>query len=480
MGFLTALARIGVDMTVVTILILGLPGMPPYTTFTEFEIAASPPWSGPLERNEKLNHVDKLFENQIKGPESFAVKDGFLYTGLMSGIIARIDPEDLSITPVARIGEECSGQYEDFKCGRPLGLTFTSTGKLLVCDAVLGLYLIDLDRPNDAEGRITPYKNFERVSYEQLLSPETFINGSQNLVFNSIALGSDNKTVYISVSSTRFPLRDSMFELLSDPSGRILQFDLETRETKVLVDGVNFANGLELSPAEDYLLFTETGRAVIHKYHLTGARAGQVELLVSSLPGLPDNIKLNDRGNYYVGLIGPRLPNTWHILELVAPHNFVRKFICRLVSMVLVPAKFLNKVMPTSVSLKFEYWCGNLEPFAHLTRPYGLVVEVDGDTGSILSSLHSTNGAVRFISEAVVLDRWIYLGSPYTNYLARVPKRVRDTTPRTSASGLTLGQEEAEEETPQSVPEKDEEGGEGEDVEDAEVEDVEEVYDREL
>ena len=34
-------------------------------------------------------------------------------------------------------------------------------------------------------------------------------------------------------------------------------------------------------------------------------------------------------------------------------------------------------MFPTSASLQFEYWCGNLEPFAHLTRPYGLVVEVE-------------------------------------------------------------------------------------------------------
>ncbi|XP_023333407.1 adipocyte plasma membrane-associated protein [Eurytemora carolleeae] len=237
-----------------------------------------------------------------------------------------------------------------------------------------------------------------------------------------------------------------MFELLSDSSGRILKFDLETRETQVLVEEINFANGLELSPEEDYILFTETGRARIHKYYLTGERSGEVKVLVNSLPGLPDNIKLNDRGNYYVGLIGPRLPGTWHILELVAPHNILRKFISRLVCMVLIPSKLLNLVFPTSASLQFEYWCGNLEPFAHLTRPYGLVVEVDGKTGDIISSLHSTNGAVRFISEAVVLDRWVYLGSPYTNYLARVPQRIRDTNTRISSAEVQLGLGEEKEE----------------------------------
>ena len=58
------------------------------------------------------------------------------------------------------------------------------------------------------------------------------------------------------------------------------------------------------------------------------------------------------------------------------------------------------------LEFQFDYWVGNFEPVAHLASPYGLVIEVDGETGEIVSSLHSTNGAVRFISEAYVHDRY--------------------------------------------------------------------------
>ena len=44
--------------------------------------------------------------------------------------------------------------------------------------------------------------------------------------------------------------------------------------------------------------------------------------------------------------------------------------------MVLMPVKFMNYIVPTTATRKFEYWCGNLEPFAQLAKPYGLVVEV--------------------------------------------------------------------------------------------------------
>lgn len=146
MGFLTAFARITLDMTVVTLIIMCLPGFPPYTTFEKFEFSPPPPWTGMLEPNEKLNLVDRLFENELKGPESFAVKDGAIYTGLMSGVIVKIDPEALTFEPVAKIGEQCQEQHEEYKCGRPLGMTFTKSGKLLVCDAVFGFYMLDLDK----------------------------------------------------------------------------------------------------------------------------------------------------------------------------------------------------------------------------------------------------------------------------------------------------------------------------------------------
>lgn len=46
-----------------------------------------------------------------------------------------------------------------------------------------------------------------------------------------------------------------------------------------------------MDPSERFLIYCESGRARLHKYHLTGPEAGTSEVLVDSLPGLPDNIK---------------------------------------------------------------------------------------------------------------------------------------------------------------------------------------------
>jgi len=437
MGFLTAFSRVVLDMTVVTLLILTLPGFPPYTTFSPVNFPSPPPWTGPLKANEKLNLVDRLFEGKIKGPESFAAWDGYLYTGLMSGLIVKIDPDDLSIEPVARIGSNCNEQHEESKCGRPLGMVFTKAGKLLVCDAVFGLYMLDLEKEVE-ENRIQASQQLERVEYTQLLPPNLQVDGKVHKVYNSIVLASDDETVYLTVSSTRFVLSDGVFEIVSDGSGRLVTFNLVTKKVSVLVEEINFANGLEMDPSENFLLFCETGMGRVHKHWLKGEKAGITEVLADNLPGMPDNIRLNDNGNYYIGLY-PRIPGKPHIIEVLGPHNWVRKFLSRLVGMVMLPVKLVNAILPLRMTQQFEYWCGNLEPFAHLAPAYGLVVEIDPNSGDILSSLHSTNGAVRFIAEAFIMDRWIFFGSPYNNYLARIPKRLRYASHQKTSAGVTLG-----------------------------------------
>merc|ERR1712059_236745 len=133
----------------------------------------------------------------------------------------------------------CEEQHEESKCGRPLGLEFTRTGKLLVCDAVFGLYILDLDREVQ-ENRIAETQIQERVQYSPLLTPNMEVEGKYNLVYNSLALAGDDETVYLTVSSTRFPLSDSLLEIMSDASGRVIRYNLRTKEVKVLVEDINF------------------------------------------------------------------------------------------------------------------------------------------------------------------------------------------------------------------------------------------------
>ena len=60
--------KVGLGFLFATIIIMCLPGLPPYTTFEQFELPPSPPSTGTLQANEKLNGVERLFENKLKGP----------------------------------------------------------------------------------------------------------------------------------------------------------------------------------------------------------------------------------------------------------------------------------------------------------------------------------------------------------------------------------------------------------------------------
>ena len=56
------------------------------------------------------------------------------------------------------------------------------------------------------------------------------------------------------VFSSNFVLSDGMYEILAAPSGRVLKYDVATNTSKVIMDNLSFANGIVLSPNEDFIL----------------------------------------------------------------------------------------------------------------------------------------------------------------------------------------------------------------------------------
>lgn len=66
-------------------------------------------------------------------------------------------------------------------------------------------------------------------------------------------------SVYFSDASTKFEYDKLVLDLLeAKPYGRLLKYDPITRKTTVLLDGLWFANGVALSPREDYIVICES------------------------------------------------------------------------------------------------------------------------------------------------------------------------------------------------------------------------------
>ncbi|KAL3525443.1 hypothetical protein ACH5RR_013815 [Cinchona calisaya] len=227
------------------------------------------------------------------GPESLAFDryGGGPYTGVSDGRIIKWQASqnswiDFATTTPYRYG--CEGPQDhvgtEARCGRPLGLSFNHrTGDLYIADAYMGLLVIG---PNG--GLASP------LAREAEGIPFRFTNG--------LAVDQNTGMVYFTDTSTRFQRRDYQYvELTRDNTGRLLRFDPTTNRVTVLMRNLLFPNGVALNKNGDFLLVTETTNARVLKFWLEPSKFGKVEVF-AQLPGIPDNINRNNKGEFWVAV----------------------------------------------------------------------------------------------------------------------------------------------------------------------------------
>uniref|UniRef100_A0A7N0TX81 Strictosidine synthase conserved region domain-containing protein n=1 Tax=Kalanchoe fedtschenkoi TaxID=63787 RepID=A0A7N0TX81_KALFE len=233
------------------------------------------------------------------GPESFAFDPlgGGPYTGVSDGRILKWDEsvsrwlDFATVSPSPRAACEGLGDDKELMeetCGRPLGLMFNhKTGELYIADAYKGLLVV-----GPSGGLAT-----------QIL---THANGVPFGFTNGLDIDQGTGLVYFTDSSTRFQRRNHILVILSgDVSGRLMRYDPQTKQTTLLLDNLAFPNGLALSENGDYILVAETTRCRILRYWMKTATAGTVDVF-SDLEGYPDNVKRNDKGEFWVGIHSKR------------------------------------------------------------------------------------------------------------------------------------------------------------------------------
>lgn len=65
---------------------------------------------------------------------------------------------------------------------------------------------------------------------------------------------------------------------------------------------------------------------------MRGPKTGQSEIILDNLPGYPDNLNLNSRGNFYAGLGSVRFEGVSLIgpfLDLVGPYPTIKKILTK-------------------------------------------------------------------------------------------------------------------------------------------------------
>ncbi len=88
-------------------------------------------------------------------------------------------------------------------------------------------------------------------------------------------------------------------------TGRLLRRD-PSGDVQVLLDHLDFANGVALADDGSFVAVAETGAARIRRVWLTGPRSGDHDVLVDNLPGLPDNLSTGSVDRIWVAIPMPR------------------------------------------------------------------------------------------------------------------------------------------------------------------------------
>lgn len=342
-----------------------------------FSLNEPPLMTGCYEPNLKLRQAERLFEDRLIGPESLANIGDVLYTGTADGKIVKIEGRSTHV--LATLGKPpCGSREYEHTCGRPLGIRVGPNGTLFVADAYLGLFEV-----NPVTGEV-----------KSLVSTGKMIGGRRLGFVNDLDVTQDGKKLYFTDSSSRWQRRDFMHLIMeATADGRVLEYDIETKEVTVMMENLRFPNGIQLFPDEESVLVTETTMARIRRVHVSGLNKGGMDTFIDNLPGFPDNIRRSSSGGYWVAMSAVRPNPGFSMLDFLSQRPWLKKLIFKLFSQ-----DTLLKFVPR----------------------YSLVVELQ-DGGTCVRSFHDPHGMVAaYISEAHEYNGHLYLGSFRSPYLCKL------------------------------------------------------------
>lgn len=337
-------------------------------------LAAPSQKSGAFKSNNDLRDIQRIGDLNLHGPEAL-IRDaeGFLITGLHDGRVVRTSLDGNSLKVLGNTG------------GRPLGLARHPDGRLIIADAKRGLIALNEDA------------TVSELSKEAGGMPYKFVD--------DVVIDNAGRYAYFSDASHRWGYGEDGTAIMEHGGdGRLLRYDFGSGETTVLLEGLEFANGVTLGPNEDYVLVNETGAYRISRVYLRGEKTGQHDVFIDNLPGLPDNLSFNGTDRFWVALYTPRNP----LLDAFSDYPYVRKMLVR--AMHVLPA-----------------------PIAHRAMIIGLDTQ-----GHVVANLqNSSSDSYAPITTVREYDGWLYLGSLKQKSLARwslagLPNKVASTTSPTA------------------------------------------------
>jgi Strictosidine synthase len=291
--------------------------------------------------------------------------------------------------------------------GRPLGYHIhPHTGHLIICDSLKGLTQYDLKT-----------KTLQTIANQD-------DDGNPIIYANDLDISENTGDIYFSDSSqippamNRMGFYDTMASyvltaLQGQGTGRLLVHHAPARSTdnenfrgsvddttKVLVDGLYFANGVALAKDDSYVLVAETAAKRVWKVFLKGEKAGTKSILIDILPGYPDGIT---RASVDSANIENNVSEDAFWIAIIVKDSPILKIINKGGKHARWIASWLVQLLPPPV------------------KPFGMVMKVSGATGEILQVYKDPKGkVVSGISGVQEVDNklWMgHLGGDYVSYL---------------------------------------------------------------
>lgn len=342
----------------------------------------------PWDAGSRLRFATLHSKGEVNGPESleFDADGQGPYTGLADGRVVRWSDErnrwELFALPSTRWNESCisdnstkkSRPRDEELCGRPLGLRFSKLDqKLYFADSYYGLEVVG------TEGGIA-----------EVLSQE--VGGEPIKFANDLDIYTNGSIFFTDSSARHTRLHHHRILLESEDSGRLLRYDPVTKETVVVLNGLSFPNGVQLSQDESFLLITETTNCRVLRYWLEGPSKGTLEVF-ADLPGFPDNVRINSKGQFWVAIDCCRT----RIQEVFSTRPWLRLVFFKLP----VPIKFLYKMVGM--------------------RMFTMIALFDSH-GTLIDTLEDRDGqVVKLVSEVQQREHTLWIGSVYHKQIATIP-----------------------------------------------------------
>ncbi|KAI7990242.1 Protein STRICTOSIDINE SYNTHASE-LIKE 10 [Camellia lanceoleosa] len=168
-----------------------------------------------------------------------------------------------------------------------------------------------------------------------------------------------------------------------DKTGRLMKYDPKSKETTVLLENLTFPNGVALSKDGYFILFADTTNCKILRLWRKSSKSGIVEDF-AHLPGFPNNIRRNLKGEFWVAIHAKR----GKILKWLLSYHWVGNTL-----------------------IKFPFDITKLYSYLPKWRVCGLAVRLNED-GEVLEMLEDKRrNGWKFVSEVEEINGSLWIGS---------------------------------------------------------------------